>query len=1086
MGWAHSSAGRRLAMRDAGLWILATNYEGGSAARAKSLAKKHKNTKLKTFCFPASSEIFLAHEGGLRGASPSLVEVEGAVKGRPLIRPCRPSAHAVTCEAAQFFDLEKILGRIFLCLCVKIFSKRQGSGGDNRHHMMDSSWERAGAHGRELEGLDVHYFLAEYLPIFAILIILLCIWFIREFADRKQFELQHYPSIFFAYFCAISIVSLSPADLALTINGRHHNDEAERRRYLHYGSHDVQMIYEVFVYCCLGLNPILFFQEAYTVSGYYLICDRIVDTIKRIGKTIIAITVFALIMLLILMTSHSYEGEEALRAWLTSVQNVYGLFIIVFLLGYGLVEFPKAMWFAGDVDQQLAQKESSTAIAMKNLEMANMSMVKVIGDVLRTREQFNREGDTDLGDFMDAIVNHCPDKMIGKRNAQGRAVLGAGNKITKASLAALHMRIIKGRANFKAVQGRVERLKQTVRTLQDIQNSRTREDGVGKIAWSLGRPEGSHFEWLWCTQYKNQVCKIGSLLFAGLSFTIVMSEIGMMAKKGSGISWWYTATHNVRSDAASVIFLSLLPLSYITFLCFWSLFRMRLPGMMIMVAGQQSSPKSMSFVARRAVGMAAPLVFLYYGMIFETDKDSYPTEGKCLRHDDNEGYYDAEDDTVPRKCFVAAFTRVYGGMDDSSVVGNFNIFFPTVTFVVLVIQAFNGFNRFFVYIAKPEWQFGEEFCDKDTLEKARQKMEREKKQLERSVKRAQNLKKYERRRSVLEAAAARISGSDPTRGRKEPKGKPNTKEGFLEKQAPKHGMPSTLKNWRQRYFVLDEPGTLKYYAKQPANNSDEPAGSIDLRLALNIQLHSGKHTQTVDDLRIDIDTADRKFKIRSATSQECSEWMDAILAWHDYAIDNLAFHPPDHYIDDDEDDQDPTQMDVINVTPSRESGIGVSSPLHLGISVDVEEGRDSRERASIARRTSIGGSVRPRELEGHLMKKPSRKHFYSKVEGWAERYFCVRPDEHRLVWFKNDFDAGGEPKGSLDLLLVQEIKDHYSAKNPDPTRFDIDMGDYCIRLRAPSPAEADRWKEHLQAWQDWLLMHTERMSYRQTPEMSDG
>ena len=117
MGWAHSSAGRRLAMRDAGLWILATNYEGGSAARAKSLAKKHKNTKLKTFCFPASSEIFLAHEGGLRGASPSLVEVEGAVKGRPLIRPCRPSAHAVTCEAAQFFDLEKILGRIFLCLC---------------------------------------------------------------------------------------------------------------------------------------------------------------------------------------------------------------------------------------------------------------------------------------------------------------------------------------------------------------------------------------------------------------------------------------------------------------------------------------------------------------------------------------------------------------------------------------------------------------------------------------------------------------------------------------------------------------------------------------------------------------------------------------------------------------------------------------------------------------------------------------------------------------------------------------------------------------------------------------------------------
>jgi hypothetical protein len=932
--------------------------------------------------------------------------------------------------------------------------------------------------GRQLKSveLDVHYFLAEYMPVFAFVILLLCVWFMREFADRKQFEWHHYPTIFISYFCSVSIMFMSPADLALTINGRFHSDEKARERYLTYGSGDVKKIYDAFVFCCLALNPLLFFQEYFTVSGFYTTCDRFVDTLKKLTKMGIAFGIFAGVMFGIISSQSDYGGNEALKATLTAMQNVYGLFIIVFLLGYGLVEFPKVLWSAGDLNFRIEQKEASTAIALRSLENANTSMVKTIGDVLRTQERFNQDGDSDLALFMDYIVSHCPEKLIGQRNSQGRPCLGAGNKVTKASLAALHSRIIKGRANFKAVQGRVERLKQHVRELEDIKNSINRDDGVEKIAWSLGRPEGSHWEWQWHTQYKDPTCKVCAVLCAILSFTIVMSEIGMMAGNPSaGLSWWYLATHASNSSPASIIFLSLIPLGYITFLCFWSLFRMRLPGMMIMVAGQQSAPKSMSFVARRAVGMAAPLVFLYYGMIFETKQSA--NNGECdLDDDSNDG-----DDRIPKSCFVTAFTRTYGTMDDSSIVGNFNIFFPIVTFVVLVIQACNGFNRIFLAIGKPELQFGNELCDEKTLEKARTKMVRERAQLERSVKRAQNMQKIERRRSVLQKAADRISGTDEhiAAAKRELKRMPPTREGYLEKQAPKHGMPSTLKNWRRRYFVLGAPGTLKYYQHEPTKSSEEPAGSIDLRLAVNINLHQGKHTGAIDDHRIDIDMADRKFKIRCDRSEECAAWMDAILAWHDYAVDNSAFHPPDHYVDDDEDDGPfASGMGMLASKPTAK--LGTPSPLHpnSGADADVEEGIDSKERASIMRRTSIGGSVRPRELEGHLLKKPSQKHWYSKVEGWADRYFCVRPKEHRLVWYKDDFDAGGEPKGTIDLLLMQEIKDHESKKNPDATRFDIVMSEELVlRLKAPSEQEAERWKQQLQAWQDWLLMHTDRMSY---------
>ena len=936
--------------------------------------------------------------------------------------------------------------------------------------MEDSlQWSEVDLHGRRL--LDVH-FLAEYTPVFAFLIIVLCICFIREYADRKQYEIHNYPTIFLAYFCSVSIMFLSPADLALTIRGRHHHTEEDRVRYLNYTSSDLKTIYATLVYCSIALNPILFFQEFYTVSGYHAVSDRIVDTVKRLSKIGFAFLIFSLVILLVLTQSGNYAGTDAIRVWLTSVQNVYGLFIIVFLLGYGLVEFPKAVWFAGSFDRRLNQKEASVALAMQNLETANFAMVKLIGDVLRTRDHFDRNGDAELAEFMDAVVDHCPEKLMGKKNRQGRALLGENDKITKHSLATLHTRIIKGRANYNALQGRVERLKQTVRNLHDIKNSELREDGVQKITWSLGRAEGSHLEWLWHIKIKDPFCKVSSIIFATLSFTVVMSELGMMAGKSAEINWWYMALNDSRNNAASVIFLSLIPLTYITFLVFWSLFRMRLPGMMIMVNGQQSSPKSMSFVARRAVGIAAPLIYLFYGMIFEADQTN---KNLSCSSDDEEA-------PIPKKCFVTAFTRYYGGMDDSSVVGDFNVFFPVVTFIILLVQAFNGFNLLFVMLGKAEWQFGDEIVEKDIMDKARKKMERENTHLNRAVKRAAATANYKRRRSSLQQAVDRISGDGgPVSAavRLEAQRKPDIKEGFLEKQSPKHGIPAALKNWQHRYFILSDPGTLKYYHKQPTDPHEEPLGSVDLRLALNMNLHVGKHTGLVNEHRIDIDTADRKFKIRCTTAQESSESMDAILAWHDYAIDNLAFHPPDHYIDDDDDAEqglggqefrhEVSSGDILPLDST-------TSPLHPGLRLGGAESPSVKERMSILRRTSIGGSVRPRELEGLLLKKPKEKHWYSKAEGWSERYFRVNPDEHRLMWYKNDFDVNKAPKGKIDLLLVKAIENHKS-KIPDPTRFDIDMGDYRIRLKAPSPTEAKRWKEQLEAWQEWLLLHTDHMSF---------
>ena len=78
------------------------------------------------------------------------------------------------------------------------------------------------------------------------------------------------------------------------------------------------------------------------------VVTRLVDTCKKISKMAAAALVVFFIFLGIISQANNYQGSDALKVTLMSVANAYGLFVIVFLLGYGLVEFPKFLFKFGD------------------------------------------------------------------------------------------------------------------------------------------------------------------------------------------------------------------------------------------------------------------------------------------------------------------------------------------------------------------------------------------------------------------------------------------------------------------------------------------------------------------------------------------------------------------------------------------------------------------------------------------------------------------------------------------------------------------------------------------------------------------
>jgi hypothetical protein len=618
---------------------------------------------------------------------------------------------------------------------------------------------------------------------------------------------------------------------------------------------------------------------------------------------------------------------------------------------------------------------------------------------------------------------------------------------------------------------------------------------VEKIKWSFGRTDSTHWEWVWHCRVKIWFFRFLSIAAAVMSgksgttrnahsthkqprpstraATIVFGELGMMTGKPSPMSAWATAVHGKDLHTFGIMLYTFIPVSYEIFICCWALMQMRIAGMMVLVPFNKTSPKSLSFAARRLVGMAPPLVYNHLGMVFEST--FFLSE--------------QDDDAVTR--FPSAFATLYGEMDTSAV-GDFNTFFPGLMLVIMLLQAGNLFNRLFVCLKCPSAQFGDETADEKMLKKADQRLVKEHERIERSVsrdiKRDQMVKSKSRdksrRKSILEIATDVVE-QKPSPAQQFAGQAPDKRAGWMEKKAPKRKSTQT---WARRYFQIEEPGVLEYYKKDDV--SGEPQGVVDLRLVMSIKLHSHSRSGGKDATRIDVDLADRTFKLRCTDAEEAQGWLDALLEWRDHSVDHAALHPTIHHDgDDDGHEEDEVYGDSKRLSNlSNSSSSPASSPGRKhGRSKTNSSGGDATEMemaptvstsadTNAARKASILNTTKPPPLSGMLLKKATGKHSFRGVrDQWQPRYFEVYPDA-TLRYFKKQGDA--TPKGSVDLRMVIDVGAHVGSKDhgdvKDPTRFDVDLGDSgkILRMKATSEDEAGHWTEALLAWRDYFLMNS--------------
>ena len=191
-------------------------------------------------------------------------------------------------------------------------------------------------------------------------------------------------------------------------------------------------------------------------------------------------------------------------------------------------------------------------------------------------------------------------------------------QITVDTLAELRTQLNSKKDKYKMSEAKVEVTKLLAYKLEDIVAAKNANSGQGSqvIRWTLSDTDSSRNEYLWLVKVKPILMKVLAVIFGVLSLFSFLGVVCSMAGVSSDVSVYYLAVHASTSTTGGITIFVLITLGYITYITSWSLFQIRLAGLMELVP-YRTTPESLSFNVRMIARLAAPLAFFYLGWINE-------------------------------------------------------------------------------------------------------------------------------------------------------------------------------------------------------------------------------------------------------------------------------------------------------------------------------------------------------------------------------------------------------------------------------------------------------------------------------------
>ncbi|XP_074493905.1 G-protein coupled receptor-associated protein LMBRD2a [Sebastes fasciatus] len=493
------------------------------------------------------------------------------------------------------------------------------------------------------------------LAVVVVVVFLLALYLLQRYGDlRKQQRMVLLGTLLSWYLCFL-IVFILPLDVSTTIynqcildNANHpapgtrarHTNQTDDNSSVYPPFSITKVCEEPWSYIPVGILPVFWrvvywtsqfltwlllpFMQSYARSGAF----------SRVGKIKTALIENAIyygtyllifISLLIYVAAHPkwrFTWRELQTIGITAA-NTWGLFLLVLLLGYGLVEIPRSHWLSSSHGYLLAKTYFKAAKMATEKASAEENLADVMEEVAGVHEsvRYNHS----LRKCVDTIITKCPTEYREEMGRHGESSSGEQNGLpTKRALTNLHKKVISAVQRHGQTQVQWSILMDEAFHLEDVAKSQSSpvrhfvhsfpsEHQHGWIRRFIYTPT---VEWYWECVFRQGFYRLLAVLLCLLSAAVVWSECTFFSTRP--VLSLFAVFVQMAEKKHNYICIEMVCFVSILFLCvcvYSTVFRIRVFNYYYLVPHHQTDAYSLQFSGMLFCRLTPPLCLNFLGLI---------------------------------------------------------------------------------------------------------------------------------------------------------------------------------------------------------------------------------------------------------------------------------------------------------------------------------------------------------------------------------------------------------------------------------------------------------------------------------------
>nr|CAG4645417.1 EOG090X03B7 [Lynceus sp. MCZ IZ 141354] len=454
-------------------------------------------------------------------------------------------------------------------------------------------------------------------------------------------------------------------------------------------------------------------MQSYTKAGDFTVKGKLksalVDNAIYYGSYLL----IAGILLIYLAAQPNFHFDwPKLKAIAAGASNTWGLFWLVLLLGYGLVDIPRSLWRAADPTKSLTRlyfKASKLSIEKSDAEESLDDYLEILNGVMEKME-LNDPQRPHVETIQQKVPVELHDKLTNRRINSSMNV-----DISEKSLIKLHRQLIKALQTHHRTETQWHNLVEKILEVEDVcrnigshdrnfkSSSETPQTGLAKYCMS------NRVEWFWRCVFKLYLLKSLAGFLALVSALVVWSELTFFTMNPV-LSLFAVFVNLAKQnyDYVSIEFVSIITIAYMCICAYSTVFKIRVLNLYYLAPHHQTDEYSLIFSGMMLCRLTPAMCLNFLGLIH---MDSHVIKTRLM-----ETYY----------------TQIMGHMDVLPIISDgFNIYFPMAILALCLATYFSLGSRFLSIIGFQQF-VGEDEITSDLVDEGRELIKREKRKRQRS------------------------------------------------------------------------------------------------------------------------------------------------------------------------------------------------------------------------------------------------------------------------------------------------------------------------------------------------------------------